>query len=185
MRGGSYWGATQWHAAIAQPPNLKAIVPGYIDAGHWKCGYRSHGVIHLKMTTQSNRAIPRGDYSLERWNEMLSFLPRIDMDRQFLSREDKLRNDYITHSSFDEYWKPLSMREGSKYHKIRILVYCMPGWQDYYAGVALESYQSLTKLGQSPDIRVRIGDNDHSGAPDVTETIRWLDYHLKGIDHPS
>ncbi len=82
MWGGSYWAATQWRAAVARPPSLKAIVPGYIDADHWKYGYRSHGAIHLKMTTQSNRAIPTGQYSLGKWKRMLSFVPLIDMDKQ-------------------------------------------------------------------------------------------------------
>ncbi len=182
MWGGSYWAATQWRAAVARPPGLKAIVPGYIDADHWKYGYRSHGAIHLKMTTQSNRAIPRGDYSLKRWKEMLSFLPLIDMDRQFLGREDRLWNDYITHSSFDDYWKPISMRDGDKWGRIEIPVYCMAGWRDYYAGAALESYHALKAHGKSPDVRVRIADHGHSGSPDFAETIRWLDQHLKGRD---
>ena len=180
MWGGSYWGATQWRAAIARPPSLKAIVPGYIDADHWKYGYRSHGAIHLKMTTQSDRAIPRGDYSLEKWKAMLSFLPLIDMDRQFLGRENRLWNDYIAHSSFDDYWKPISMRDGDKWDRIEIPVYCMAGWGDYYAGAALESYHAIRVHGKSPDVRVRIADHGHSGAPDVAETIRWLDHHLKG-----
>ena len=182
MWGGSYWAATQWRAAVAQPPSLKAIVPGYIDADHWKYGYRSHGAIHLKMTTQSNRAIPSGKYSLARWKQMLSFVPLIDMDKQFLGHEDKLWNDYITHSWHDGYWKAISMRHGDKYAQVSIPVYCMAGWRDYYAGAAFESYQALAALGRCPDVRVRIGDHGHSGTPDVTETIRWLDYHLKGID---
>ena len=182
MWGGSYWGATQWRAAVAQPPSLKAIVPGYIDADHWKYGYRSHGAIHLKMTTQSNRAIPGSKYSLDQWKQMLSFVPLIDMDKQFLGQEDRLWNDYIAHSSYDAYWKAIGMRDGNKYSTIKIPVYCVAGWQDYYAGAAFESYQSLMKLGLSPDVRVRIGDHGHSGAPDITETIRWLDYHLKGMD---
>lgn len=182
MWGGSYWGATQWRAAVAQPPSLKAIVPGYIDADHWKYGYRSYGAIHLKMTTQSNRAIPGSKYSLDKWKQMLLFLPLIDMDKQFLGHEDKLWNDYIVHSSHDSYWKAIGMRDGNKYRKVKIPVYCVAGWQDYYAGAAFESYQSLRKLGLSPDVRVRIGDHGHSGAPDINETIRWLDYHLKGID---
>jgi putative CocE/NonD family hydrolase len=182
MWGGSYWAATQWRAAVARPPALKAIIPGYIDADHWKYGYRSHGAIHLKMTTQSNRAIPRGEYSLNRWQEMLSFLPLIDMDRQFLRREDRLWNDYIAHSSFDDYWKPISMRDGQKWGRIEVPVYCMAGWRDYYAGAALESYHALKVHGKSPDVRVRIADHGHSGAPDVAETIRWLDQHLKGRD---
>ena len=182
MWGGSYWAATQWRAAVARPPSLKAIVPGYIDADHWKYGYRSHGAIHLKMTTQSNRAIPSGDYSLKKWKEMLSFLPLIDMDRQVLGRENQLWNDYIKHSSFDDYWKPISMRDGDKWGRIEIPVYCMAGWRDYYAGAALESYSALKAHGKSPDVRVHIADHGHSGAPDVAETIRWLDQHLKGRD---
>jgi putative CocE/NonD family hydrolase len=182
MWGGSYWGATQWQAAIAQPPSLKAIVPGYIDADHWKYGYRNCGAIHLKMTTQSNRAIPGQRYSLDKWKQMLSFLPLIDMDKTFVGHEDTLWNDYITHSSYDAYWKAISMRAGNKYRKVTIPVYCVAGWQDYYAGAAFESYLSLAKLGLCPDVRVRIGDHGHSGAPDIHETIRWLDYHLKGID---
>ncbi|MHC4167240.1 MAG: CocE/NonD family hydrolase [Planctomycetota bacterium] len=182
MWGGSYWAATQWRAAVAQPPGLKAIVPGYIDADHWKYGYRSHGAIHLKMTTQSNRAIPGSKHSLDKWKQMLSFVPLVDMDKKFVGREDKLWNDYITHSWHDGYWKAISMRHGNKYAQVSIPVYCMAGWQDYYAGAAFESYLALAKLGRSPDVRVRIGDHGHSGAPDITETIRWLDYHLKGID---
>jgi len=182
MWGGSYWAATQWRAVVAGPPNLKAIVPGYIDADHWKYGYRSHGAIHLKMTTQSNRAIPSGKYSLEKWKQMLSFVPLIDMDKKFIGHEDKLWNDYITHSWHDGYWNAISMRHGNKYAQVSIPVYCMAGWQDYYAGAAFESYLALANLGRCPDVRVRIGDHGHSGAPDFTETIRWLDYHLKGID---
>ena len=182
MWGGSYLAATQWRAAVARPPSLKAIVPGYIDADHWKYGYRSHGAIHLKMTTQSNRAIPGRKYPLAKWKQMLSFVPLIDIDKKFIGREDKLWNDYITHCWHDGYWKPISMRHDNKYAQVNIPVYCMAGWQDYYAGAAFDSYEALTELGISPDVRVRIGDHGHSGTPDFTETIRWLDYHLKGID---
>jgi len=49
------------------------------------------------------------------WKAMLSFLPLIDMDRQFLGRESRLWNDYITRSSSDDYWKPISMRDGDKW----------------------------------------------------------------------
>ena len=183
MWGGSYWGATQWRAVVNQHPNLKAIVPGFINAEPWKDQYRSHGAIHLKMTTQSNRAIPGGrKYSLQRWKEMLMYLPLIDMDREFLGREDKLWNDYISHSSYDDYWKALSMREGNKYRKVKIPVYIMAGFKDYYAGAAFESYHALRAVSEEEEIRVRVADIGHSGAPDITETIRWLDYVLKGKD---
>ena len=183
MWGGSYWGATQWCAVVTQHPNLKAIVPGFTSTESWKYGYRSHGAIHLKMTTQSNRAIPGGrKYSLRQWKEMLMYLPLIDMDREFLGSEDKLWNDYISHSSYDGYWKALSMCEGSKYRKVKIPVYIMAGFKDYYSGAAFENYNALRAVSGVDEIRVRVADIGHSGAPDITETIRWLDYVLKGKD---
>jgi predicted acyl esterase len=51
------------------------------------------------------------------------------------------------------------MRHGNKYAQVNIPVYCMAGWQDYYAGAAFESYLALIKLGRSPDVRVRTGDH--------------------------
>jgi hypothetical protein len=183
MWGGSYWGLTQWRAAVAEHPNLKAIIPGFADAEHWKYGYRNQGAIHLKMTTQTNRAIPGGKrYSLKQWKKMLMFLPLIDMDRQFLGKENKLWNDYITHSSYDSYWKAIGMRAGNKYARIKIPVYIMSGFRDYYSGAAFESYDALKSTGRTKELRVRVADMGHSGAPDITETIRWLDYVLKGRD---
>jgi len=183
MWGGSYFGMTCWRAALAQHPNLRAIIPGFMDPNVWKQGYRSHGAIHLKMTTQTNRAIPSGkEYSLDEWKRMLMFLPLIDMDREFLGREDRLWNDYISHSSYDDYWKALAMREDNRYEKVRIPTYVMAGFRDYYAGAAFESYNALKQVGATTEVRVKVNDIGHSGAPDIKETIRWLDYLFKGKD---
>ena len=180
MWGGSYWGATQWRASVSQHPGLKAIVPGFIDADFWKAAYWGNGALHLKMTTQSGRAIPGGNYSLSEWKTRLSYLPLIDMDKKWRGSEHKLWNDYITHSSFDGYWKAISMRDSNRWAKVKIPVYCVAGWKDYYAGVCLENYQSVKATGLSPDVRVRIGDHGHSGAPNITDTLKFLNYHLKG-----
>ena len=184
MWGGSYFGMTCWRAALAQHPNLKAIVPGFMDPDIWKYGYRSYGAIHLKMTTQTNRGIPSGkDYSLDDWKRMLMFLPLIDMDREFLGREDRLWNDYISHSTYDQYWQALAMREQQRYAKVTIPTYVMAGFRDYYAGAAFESYDALKQLGATREVRVKVGDTGHCGAPDIEETIRWLDHVLKGDDN--
>lgn len=47
---------------------------------------------------------------------------------------------------------------------------------------ATDKKNNVVKLGLCPDVRVWIGDHGHSGTPDITETIRWLDYHLNRID---
>ncbi len=182
MWGGSYWGATQWRAAVAQPPNLKAIVPGFISADMWMSGYRKNGAMHLKMTTQTERGIPGGrDYTLDEWKRMLSFLPLIDMDREHLGREDVLWNDYVSHSSYDEYWRAIGVRGGG-FDRIRIPVYLMSGLQDYYPTSAFADWAELREVGATEEIRIRVGDHGHSGAPDITETIRWLDYVMLGKD---
>jgi putative CocE/NonD family hydrolase len=184
MWGGSYYGMTCWRAAVAQPPSLKAIIPGFMDPDVWKAGYRSDGAIHLKMTTQTERAIPGGkQYSLDEWRRMLMFLPLVDMDREFLGHEDPLWNDYISHSSYDAYWKQFAMREGEGYARVRIPVYLMAGFRDYYAGVTFDAYRALRQVGATPEIRVKVDDIGHSGAPDINETVRWLDYVLKGKDN--
>lgn len=181
MWGGSYWGITQWHAALAQPPALKAIIPGYNSAAYcgWENGYWRGGVLHLKMTSQG-RVFPSGArYSLQEWKKNLMFLPLIDLDRKFASRENPLWNDYIVHSSNDDYWKAMSMVENERYEKIRIPIYIMVGWRDYYTDSSFAAFDALKRLDRSPDIRIRVDDRGHSGTPDFTESVRFLDYHLK------
>jgi putative CocE/NonD family hydrolase len=184
MWGGSYWGITQWRAAVAQPPALKAIIPGYTSLAHrnWVNGYWNRGALHLKMTSQG-RVFPSGArYSLDQWKKNLMFLPLIDMDREFSGRENALWNEYIQHSSYDDYWKAIAMAEGDRYRKIRIPVYIMAGWRDYYADSSFAAFNALKQLGLSPDVRIRVDDGGHSGTPNFTESVRFLDYHLKGLD---
>ncbi len=183
MWGGSYWGITQWRAAVAQPPALKAIIPGYSSAAYcnWSNGYWNRGALHLKMTSQG-RVFSGGQLSLDEWKKKLMFLPLVDMDRQFSGRENTLWNDYIKHSSNDDYWKAISMAEGGQFKKIRIPVYIMVGWRDYYADSSFAAFRELRRLDISPDVRIRVDDRGHSGSPDFTESVRFLDHHLKGLD---
>lgn len=181
MWGGSYWGITQWRAALAGHPALKAIIPGYTNPELWKCGYWCTGALHLKMTTQG-RALP-DQGSLDDWKNALLYLPLIDMDLHFTGSENILWNDYITHSSYDDYWKELGMLDGNKYQQIHIPVYNVAGWRDYYAGGVFEAYNELKKLGYTDEIRASVYDGGHSGQPDITESIKWLDWVIKGIDN--
>lgn len=185
MWGGSYWGITQWRAAVAQPPALKAIIPGYNSVAYcgWENGYWRRGVLHLKMTSQGRVFSSNARYSPDQWKRNLMYLPLIDMDRKFSGQENTLWNEYIQHSANDEYWKATSMAEQNRYARIRTPVYIMSGWRDYYADSSLAAFAALKKLGLAPDVRVRIDDRGHSGMPDFAESVRFLDYHLKGLDN--
>ena len=67
------------------------------------------------------------------------------MDTVAGTRPNKLYNDYVTHSTYDDFWKTIGTRH--KLDKIRIPVYLMSGWYDNYPGAVLEYFQKLTKLG--------------------------------------
>ena len=176
---------TQWRAAVAQPPALMAIIPGYNSVAYcaWENGYWKRGVLHLKMTSQGRVFSSGARYSLDEWKKNLMYLPLIDMDKQFSGRENRLWNDYITHATNDEYWKAISMAEKDRYQKIKIPVYIMVGWRDYYADSSFAAFNALTRLGQSIDVRIRVDDGGHSGMPDFAESLRFLDHHLKGRDN--
>jgi len=198
MYGKSFWGATQWLVVPEQHPNLKAIIPQVINADHWQYGYRANGAVTLAMATQGRAYIDPNDPKKYGWRRFYRYLPLIDMDKEVSGVENKLWNDYITHSSFDSFWQEISIRgDGGdgKYNKITIPVYMMGGWYDYYAGAAFTSFQRLREVGATDEIRIAInpsdhlnrivGDRDFPGGEknEIAMATRWLDYVIKGIDN--
>ncbi|MHC4814500.1 MAG: CocE/NonD family hydrolase [Planctomycetota bacterium] len=179
MFGPSYWGATQWLAAAngypGPPPHLKAIVPSVINPDFWLRAYRVHGAMNLSMT-----AISRA-FSKERATyDNYMYLPLIDMDKAVGGRENTLWNEYVLHGTYDKYWAHIGMRD--KYRRIKIPVYIYAGWWDYYPGAALKYYNLMRALGHTSEIRVWVGNGGHSQMS-RTETIRWLDWVIKGKDN--
>ena len=205
MYGKSYWGATQWLVAPKQHPNLKAIIPQVVATDAWKSGYRRNGVLTLAMTARG-RAYEKKDWNrIDRigWLNYFQHLPVYTLDEVVEGASQmgarKLWKDYVTHSSFDDYWKPITIcSDGSdrKYEQIRIPVYLMGGWYDYYPGEAFTSYERLREVGATEEVRIIInpsdhlnqvvGDRDfgrHAEKDEIALATRWLDYVLKGIEN--
>jgi len=185
MFGPSYWGATQWLAAAngdpGPPPHLRAIIPSVINPDIWERAYRAHGAMNLSMTAIS-RAFDQDQASYEAYMH----LPLVDMDRATRGRENTLWNEYVTHWTYQSpglngrpYWPHIGMRE--RYQHIRIPVYIYAGWWDYYAGASLKYYNLLQALGHTPEVRVWIDNVGHRQMP-LEESIRWLDWVIKGKD---
>lgn len=194
MYGRSYWGATQWLVAPEQHPNLKAIIPQSINADLWQCVYRCNGALTLAMTA-AGRAYKDAEQARRYgWEAMYRYLPLIDLDLEVSGKKNRLWRDYVTHATFDDFWKEISLR--GRYHRVTIPVFLMSGWYDYYAGAAFDNYMALRRSGHSSDIRVAINPSDHlnrvvgdrdfgpdAGKDDVDLAIRWLDHVIKGIDN--
>ncbi|MGI9294662.1 MAG: CocE/NonD family hydrolase [Pseudomonadales bacterium] len=180
MYGRSFWGATQWLAAREQHPNLRAILPAAISADFWDCVYRCKGAITLAMTAHG-RAFTREQGERYGWQRALRYLPLIDLDIAVGGRRDPLWNDYITHSSFDDYWREISITDFSR---IRIPVFLFAGWNDYYPGAAFRDFNNLRQAGTSAEVRILVSNSNHYGDPDTEFewAIRWLDSLLRGKD---
>jgi hypothetical protein len=206
MYGKSYWGTTQWLLAPEQHPNLKAIVPQNINADLWQCAYWCNGALSLAMTA-SGRAFEDADedeISQMGWDSYFRHLPLISMDAVVspADRETKgaaaLWRDYVSHSTFDEYWKAISIHshgDDGKYARIQVPVFLMAGWYDYYTGAAFNSYRMLNEVSQSPEVRIVVNPSDHlnrvvpgrdfgshADKDEAGLAIRWLDHIMRGVD---
>ena len=195
MYGKSYWGMTQWLVAPEQHPNLKAIVPQNMNPDPWERGYRDHGALQLAHTAR--RIYDAGDKEKVEdfgWANWYRHLPLIDLDIVAGTPRNKLWRDYISHSTYDDFWKAIGTRH--KLHRVRIPVYLMGGWYDNYPGAIFGYFEKLVELGATDEIRAVanpcdhinevVGDRDfgHGAAKDeVGLAIRWLDRVVRGIDN--
>jgi putative CocE/NonD family hydrolase len=199
MYGKSYWGLTQWLVVPECHPNLKAIIPQVCHPLAWRRSYWVNGAITFGMTA-SGRALninskeERGKIEEMGWWNYFMHLPLYTLD-EVLGRNNKLWKDYVTHSTFDDYWKKISLTP-EDIEKVNIPVLQMGGWFDHYPGPQLATYNLLKKIGKVPDNRVAINPSDHLNAvfsdrdfgsdadkAEVALACRWLDYVMLGKDN--
>ncbi len=199
MYGKSYWASTQWHAAVADHPNLKAIVPQNTNPESFSCGYRTNGVLSLAMTARG-RAYDKNDWkAIDEigWNQYFSHLPLLTLDRIVGGASEPgsadLWRDYVRHTTYDDFWKSLTL--AGEYEAISIPVFLMGGWYDYYPGAVLNAFVQLRQHGNervrvvidsSDHLNRSVGDRDFGDEVPKNElelAVRWLDHVLKGKDN--
>ena len=194
MYGKSYWGMTQWLVAPEGHPNLKAIVPQNMNPDPWARGYRDHGALQLAHTARRIYDAG-GKEKVEQfgWPNWHRHLPLITLDTVAGTPENKLWRDYLSHATYDDFWKAIGTRD--RYHRIRIPVYLMGGWYDNYPGAIFDYFEKLAALRATEEIRVVVNPSDHlnrvvgdrdfgedAAKDEVGLAIRWLDCVIKGLD---
>lgn len=209
MFGGSYVGATQMLAAIAQPPHLAGICP-VVTASNYHDGWTYQGGAFEQWFNESwtsslaqdtlNRRVQRHANAMQWvWKLPLASYPFFDLGTTegpeglapyFL--------DWLEHPAYDDYWKEWSIED----HHAKVLVpaYHVGGWYDIFMGGTLRNYAGIKARGGSDAARrgqrLMIGpwyhgpfdgktgevDFGRESRGDTDELmLRWYDRLLKGM----
>jgi putative CocE/NonD family hydrolase len=200
MYGPSFMGATQWLTAPEGHPNLKAIVPQVISTDLWERGYWDHGALQLShVARRIYRTVvsPDATHKVEEfggWDAFYRHMPLITLDETVVGSKNRLWQEYVSHSRYDDYWREVSLK--GRVPRVRIPVYIHDGWYDNYPAASFEILQTLKESGHAADLRILVDPTDHLGdvvgdrdfGDDPTRdrldlAIRWLDYVVRGIDN--
>ncbi len=205
MWGGSYVGATQMLAAIAQPPHLVGICPR-VTPSNYHDGWTYQGGAFEQWFSQSwtsglaqNTLVRRVSSS----NAMswAPNLPLADYPYLDLGSRDTLApyyRDWLEHPAYDDYWKAWSIEDN--FARIQVPGFHVAGWYDIFMGGSLRNYAGIRAHGASDAARRgqrlivgpwwhgpfdgKAGELDFGSSAASTEeavTLRWYDYLLKGV----
>lgn len=201
MMGESYYGHTQWAAAVSQHPNLKCIAPMDVDVDSYRLNYTG-GAFNLQliggwMAGQDTKTV-RNALRLDYWH-----LPLIDMaDDAGLGTE--IFRETIRHPARDAYWDERSLH--SQIDQIQIPILHIGGWYDTFTRGTLDAWRRMRESALDPAARGKqwllMAPIDHEHSTERTNRIgrlrlggewdaAWLfdrhelffDRFLKGMDN--
>jgi putative CocE/NonD family hydrolase len=164
MYGFSYVGATQWLAAVMQPPHLAAMAPGmtssdYYDGwsyegGAWSLAFEESWPIFTIAMVNARRT---GDQSSVA--KILDGAGKIAQTYNHLPLRDYpwlspgvpavagYFYDWLAHDTWDEYWQQWSIR--TRYGRVRVPALNVAGWYDVFLNGSIENFVGMRKGGGS------------------------------------
>jgi hypothetical protein len=182
MFGGSYVGATQMLAAIAQPPHLAGICP-VVTASNYHEGWTYQGGAFEQWFNESwtsglaqdtlNRSVRSHTNALNGiWKLPLTAYPLFDLpptaaDADLTHSLAPYFLDWLAHPNYDEYWQRWSIEE--HYSDIKVPMLTVAAWYDIFLGGSLRNYVGVKLHGGSDVARrgqrllVTIGGHAGSG----------------------
>jgi putative CocE/NonD family hydrolase len=182
MYGSSYVGATQWLAATAAPPSLKAIVPtntasDYYDGWTYEDGAFRLAFIETWMTETiaTSAAVRRGDTAtadslksgsrdFARWWRFTPYsqLPLLQPENPVVA---PYFFDAVRHPTDDAYWQAFSIQ--NRWDKVAVPVLAFEGWYDSFVNGALRNFDGVQAHGATElarrNQRIVIGPWEHLG----------------------
>lgn len=159
MYGFSYPGATQLLAAVARPPSLAAIAPGFTSAQFYEGWAYSHGAFSLASMAgwatflALDSARRAGDEIAHAgllgalaaapalfWKLPLNdYLPLLDRYAPYF-------RDWLAHPAYDEYWRATAVDED--FSRIEVPALHTGGWYDIFHAGAVANFRGITGTPQ-------------------------------------
>ncbi|MBI1737463.1 MAG: CocE/NonD family hydrolase [Candidatus Rokubacteria bacterium] len=171
MYGASYMGATQWLAAVAQPPHLRCIVP-MITASDYHEGWTYQGgafqlgfnlswtlanlvlpnLAHYKLAPAEMAAI-RTELvdAVDRMCGPFEHLPLGDYPTLRKHRLADYYYDWLAHPEDDAYWRRWNIE--SRHREITVPALNIGGWHDIFLGGTIRNYTGMRRNGPTPEAR--------------------------------
>lgn len=168
MCGASYVGATQWLAAISNPPHLTTIIPN-VTASNYHNGWTYQGgafelgfniswtLLQLTLANLKNISVQKPGLITKR-GSLIDAIDHMEQTFQWPTLKtfpyllDGLAEyfyDWVSHPDFDDYWNPINIEN---YHsKISIPTLNIGGWYDIFLGGTLDNYRGM-KSSRSTEI---------------------------------
>ena len=181
MFGISYHGATQWLAATEAHPALKTIIPGVTADSYYDSWTYHGGVFNLwsggwaasfTLDDLGGRANVHAEAvaTLREWRRdafaMARHLPLNDMPA--LRQVADYYYDWLSHTTYDDYWKAISPRE--KFDRVTVPALNQGGWYDGFIRGTIRCYEGMRERGASEAARTQqhllIGPWLHQPLPD-------------------
>ncbi len=194
--GGSYGGWTQWASAAGASKHVKCMMPvvPFADVFH-DLAYPG-GAFQLSLLMGWGVAVGGVPLKPEQLERAFLHLPLRSFGNQFTPKVPFL-NDWITHSTYDDYWKQRGIAQ--RYRDVTVPILNVGGWYDIFSKTTLDlctevRAHSRDRLARRNQFVVmgpwahgvgvqKVGDVDFG--PDAKRSMgdlqfQWMEYWLKG-----
>ena len=144
MAGRSYAAATQWLAAAAQPPHLRAIAPVVVGSNYFDGWVYQGGAFQLGFNLFWVQ-IMAGRGKRTRLEEQYAHLPLKTAPLVADSPSGRFYREWLEHTVLDDYWRTLSI--DASYGDVRVPAFNVGGWYDIFLGGTLENFSRMRREG--------------------------------------
>jgi putative CocE/NonD family hydrolase len=133
--GGSYVGWTQWASAADASPHLKAMVAVVPFADVYQDITYPGGAFQLALAFGWGAAVGGLNVSPDKLPEAYRHLPLQNWDAQF-DREVFFLDQWVEHSTLDQYWKQRGIQQ--RYDQVKVPILNIGGWYDIFSKPTIE-----------------------------------------------